>query len=255
MRNRADALRSATADLVRSRVDLIVATGTQAARAALSATSTIPVVFVSGDPVAAGLVTSLSRPGANATGVSSQTTDLMAKRLQLLQQIAPRIRRVSLLVNPGNPLHAAILEETEKAARTLHMHIVPLDARNADELDAALRGIRRTAGDAFIVSSDTSFRVSKGKIAGAIRKAKVPALVSTKEYQDDGVLMSYGPSLNWMAHRAATYVDKILKGARPGDIPVEQTSKFELIIDLRVAHELSLKVPQELLLRADEVIR
>ena len=250
-----DALRAAATDLVRLRVDLIVAVGTQAARAALSATSTIPVVFQSGDPVASGLVANLARPGANATGVSTQTTELMGKRLELLQQFAPRIRRVILLVNPDSPLHAAVLSETQKVASTLRIHIVTLKARNADELDAALRGIRRTSGDAFIVSSDVFFIANKAKIADAIRKAKLPALVPTRDYHGDGVLMSYGPSLRWGAHRAAAYVDKILKGARPGDLPVEQYSKFELIIDLRAAHELGLKVPQELLLRADEVIR
>ncbi len=251
----ADALRSAATDLVQLKVDLIVATGTQAARAALSATSTIPVVFISGDPVAAGLVPSLARPGANGTGVSSLTTELMAKRLQLLQQIAPRIRRVILLVNPDSPLHAAVLEETQKVGRKLRMRIVALNARNADELDAALSRIQRGAGDAFIVSSDIFFIVNKDKIAAAIRKARLPAIVPTKDYQGDGVLMSYGSSVSWMAHRAAAYVDKILKGAKPGDLPVEQSPKLELIIDLRAAHKLGLKVPQELLLRADEVIR
>jgi putative ABC transport system substrate-binding protein len=251
----ADALRSATADLVRSRVDLIVATGTQAARAALSATSTIPVVFVSGDPVAAGLVPSLARPGGNGTGVSSLTTDLMAKRLQLLQQIAPRTRRVILLVNPDNPMHAAVVEETERVARALRMHIVPLNARNADELGVALGGIQHSAGDAFIVGSDVFFIARKDQIGKAVRKARLPAIVPTKDYQGKGVLMSYGTSLNWMTHRAATYVDKILKGAKPADLPVEQSPKFELVIDLQVARELGLKVPQDLQLRADELIR
>jgi putative ABC transport system substrate-binding protein len=250
-----DALQSAAADLVRSGVDVIVAVGTQAARAALSATSTIPVVFLSGDPVASGLAASLARPGANATGVSTQTTELMAKRLELLRQIVPRIRRANLLVNPDNPLHAAVLDETRKVARTLRIDIIPLNARNADELDAALRGIRRNGADAFIVTSDTFFRVSKDKIGNAVRKAKLPTLVPTKDYQGDGVLMSYGPSLSWGAHRAAAYVDKILKGARPAELPIEQVSKFELVIDLRAAHELGIKVPQELLVRADEVIR
>ena len=250
-----DALRSASADLVRSRVDLIVAVGTQAARAAVSATSTIPVVFQSGDPVASGLVASLARPGANATGVSTQTTELMGKRLELLMKFAPRIRRVILLVNPESTLYTAILSETQKVALTLRIHIVVLNARNADELDEALRGLQRKWGDAFIVSSDIFFIANKAKIADAIRKAKLPALVPTRDYHGDGVLMSYGPSLHWGAHRAAAYVDKILKGARPADLPVEQHSRFELIIDLRAAHELGLKVPQELLLRADEVIR
>jgi len=250
-----DVLQAAAADLVRLRVDVIVTNGTQAGRAALSATSTIPVVILSGDPVGGGLVTNLAHPGGNATGVSSQTTDLMAKRLQLLMQIAPRTRRASLLLNPDNRLHEAILEEAQKVARTLRIHVEPLDARNATELDAALLRIQQKLDDAFIVSSDVFFIVNKDKIADAVRKARLPALVPTKEYQGDGVLMSYGPSLKWTSRRAATYVDKILKGAKPGDLPIEQVSKFQLVIDLRAARELGIKVPQELLYRADEVIR
>ena len=250
-----EAIRSAVADLVRSRVDLIMALSTEAARAAVSATSTIPVVFVSGDPVAAGLATNLARPGANATGVSSQTADLMAKRLQLFQQIVPRARHVVLLVNPDYPVHAAIVRETQNAARTLRVHIETLSARNADELDAALRVIEHGASDALIVGSDVFFIVNKDKIAEAVRRAKLPTLVPTKDYRGEGMLISYGPSLKEMGRRAAAYVDRILRGAKPGDLPIEQGVKFELVIDLRVARELGLKVPQDLLLRADEVIR
>ena len=250
-----DSLRSAADDLVRLRVDLIVATGTQAASAALSATSTIPVVFVSADPLASGLVGSLAHPGANATGVSGQSADLMAKRLQLLRRIAPRTRHVTLLANPASPLHAAVLKETQKAGRRLHIDITPLGARHADELDAALHGLQRKEGGAFVVSSDVLFIVNKDRIAEAIRKARLPALVSTRDYQGDGVLMSYGPSLSWMLQRVAVYIDKILKGAKPGDLPIEQASKLELIIDLRAARKLGLKVPEDVLLSADEVIR
>jgi len=246
---------SGAADVIRSRVHLIVAIGTPAARAAMSATATIPIVFASGDPIVGGLVTNLAHPGANATGVSSLTTDLMAKRLQLLQQIAPRARRVILLVNRDNPLHPAIREETQKVAPTLGIQIVALDAGNQSRLDAALRGTQRSAGDALIVTSDGFFVSNRDKIAAAVRKAKLPALVPTKDYWSDGVLMSYGPSLKEMGRRAAAYVDKILKGAKTADLPIEQSSKFELRIDLRVARELDLKVPQDLLYRADEVIR
>jgi putative ABC transport system substrate-binding protein len=236
-------------------VDVIVAIGTPAARAALSATSTIPIVFVSGDPIVGGLVANLAHPGANATGVSSLTTDLMAKRLQLLQQIAPRARRVILLVNRDNPLHPAILEEIQKVAPTLGIQIVALDAGNPAKLDAALRASQRSTGDALIVSSDSFFVSNRDKIAAAVRNAKLPSLVPTKDYWGDGVLMSYGPSLKEMGRRAAAYVDKILKGAKTADLPIEQSTKFELRIDLRVARELDLKVPQDLLYRADEVIR
>jgi putative tryptophan/tyrosine transport system substrate-binding protein len=250
-----DALQSGAADLVHSRVDVIVAFGTPAARAALAATSTIPVVFVSGDPVGTGLAASLARPGANATGVSSLSSELMSKRLELLQKMAPRIRRVILLGNPSSPLHTGVLRETQTAARTLHLRIVTLDASNADEVDAALRGIQAGAADAFLVSSDVLFLANRAKLAGAVAKAKLPAIFPWVDYHDAGVLMSYGANLKEAGRQMAGYVDRILKGAKPGELPIEQMSKYELVIDLRVARAMSLKVSQHLLLSADEVIR
>jgi len=250
-----DALQSGAAELVRSRVDVIVAFGTAAAHAALSATSTIPVVFISGDPVGTGLAGSLARPGSNGTGVSSLSSELMSKRLELLQKVAPRIRRVILLGNPSSPLHTGVLRETQNAARTLHLRIVTLDARNADGLDAALRGIQRDAADAFIVSSDVLFLGNREKIATAVAKAKLPAIFPWPDYHDAGVLMSYGANLREAGRQMAGYVDRILKGAKPGELPIEQMSKYELVIDLRVARATGLKVPQELLLSADAVIR
>ena len=253
--NSAEEYQARASALVQSRVDVIVAIGTPAARAALSATSTIPVVFISGDPIGTGLAASLAHPGANATGVSSLTTDLMAKRLELLLQIAPRTRRVLLLLNPDNPLHSTLLEETQKVARTLRIHIVPLSARNPAELDAALGTIQRSAGEALVVTSEGVFITNRDKIADAARRTKLPTVVPTKDYWGDGVLMSYGPSVREMERRAAVYIDKILRGAKPADLPIEQGSKFDLRIDLHVARELGLKVPQDLLYRADEVIR
>jgi putative ABC transport system substrate-binding protein len=250
-----DVLQSAAMDLVRSRVDVIVAFGTQAARAALSATSTIPVVFISGDPVGTGLAASLARPGANATGVSSLSSELMSKRLELLQKIAPRIRRVILLGNPSSPLHAGVLRETQNAARTLHLRIVTLEASSPHEIDAALRAIPGEAADAFLVSSEVLFLANKAKIAEAITKAKLPAIFPWRDYQDAGALMSYGANLKQAGHQMAGYVDRILRGAKPGELPIEQMSKYELVIDLRVARAMGLKVPQDLLLRADEVLR
>ena len=180
--NSAEEYQARAAALVRSKVDVIVAIGTPAARAALSATSTIPVVFISGDPIGTGLAASLAHPGANATGVSSLTTDLMAKRLELLLQIAPRTRRVLLLLNPDNPLHSTVLEETEKVARTLRIHIEPLSARNPAELDAALSTIRRSPGEALVVTSEGIFVANRDKIADAARRTKLPTLVPTKDY-------------------------------------------------------------------------
>ena len=250
-----DGLQSAAADLVRSKVNLIVAFTTQAARAALSATSTIPVVFLSGDPVGTGLAASLAHPGANASGVSTLSTELMPKRLELLRQVAPQVRRVILLGNPSSPLQAGVLKEAHKAGEALRMQVVAVDARSAAELDAALRRLQHRAHDGFMVSSDLLFLTNRAKVAAAVAKAKLPGIFPWRDYHDVGVLMSYGASTREMGRRAAAYVDKILKGAKPADLPVEQSSKYELVIDLRVAHELGLKVPEILLQRADAVIR
>lgn len=250
-----DGLQSAAADLVRSKVNLIVAFTTQAARAALSATSTIPVVFLSGDPVGTGLAASLAHPGANASGVSTLSTELMPKRLELLRQVAPQVRRVILLGNPSSPLQAGVLKEAHKAGEALRMQVVAVDARNAAELDEALRRLQHRAHDGFMVSSDLLFLSNKAKVAAAVARAKLPGIFPWRDYHDVGVLMSYGASTREMGRRAAAYVDKILNGAKPAELPVEQSSKYELVIDLRVARELGLKVPQELLFRADEVIR
>ena len=179
----------------------------------------------------------------------------MAKRLELLLQIAPRTRGILLLLNPDNPLHSTVLEETQKVARTLRIHIVALSARNLAELDAALGAIQRGAGEALVVTSEGIFVANRDKIGDAARRTKLPTVVPTKDYWGEGVLMSYGPSVREMERRAAVYIDKILKGAKPADLPIEQGSKFDLRIDLRVARELGLKVPQDLLFRADEVIR
>ena len=242
------------AELVRAKPDLIVAFGTPAARAALDATTTIPVVFYVGDPVASGLAASLARPGANGTGVSVLSVELTAKRLDFLHQLVPKARRIVYLMNPSNPLTARLLEEAQEASRALGLQLEPVSARNVGEIDAALRKIRRSGADGLLVS-DMFFLVERVKIAQAVREARLPAVFAWKESQDDSVLMSYGPSLKEVARRVAIYVNRVLRGAKPSQLPIEQDSKYELIIDLRVARELGIKVPQELLYRADEVIR
>jgi putative ABC transport system substrate-binding protein len=233
--------RSLVADLAREKVDVIVVFNTVAARAALDATTTIPVVFLSNDPVASGLADSVARPGRNATGVSGLMADLTGKRLEFLQQLAPAARRIVCLVNSSNPSGLQQLDAAQKAARTLGLQLITLDAHNEGELDTALRALL--------------FYANKTKITQAIRKAGVAATFPYRDYHDGGALMSYGPSTKELARKMAVYVDKILKGARPGDLPIEQISVYELIVDLRVARELGLKVPQDLLMRADEVIR
>ncbi len=247
-------LRSLASELASAKVELIVAFGTPAARAVLQ-TTPVPVVFLAGDPVGTGLAASLARPGGQSTGVSMLNPELAGKRMQLLQQVAPGIRRIVFLMNSSNPLNVRMLEEAQTAARTLSVELVALDARNADEIDAALRAMPRGVADGVLVSPDPLFVKNTTKIAQAVRRAKLAALFPYKEYHDDGVLMSYGANRTEAARKLAVYVDKILKGAKPSELPIEQMSKYDLIIDLRVAREMGIKVPQDLLLRADEVIR
>jgi putative ABC transport system substrate-binding protein len=241
--------------LVHSKPELILALATTSARAAMQATRTIPIVFLSGDPVATGLAESLAKPGANATGVSAATPQLTAKRLELLHQVVPRARRVAFLVNASNAVLPAQFIEAQKAAHEFGLQLNTFDARNTGDLDAALRALQRSAPQAILVASDLGLLTEKANIASAIRKARVPAVFPWKEYHEHGALMSYGPDLKDALRQTASYVARILKGAKPGDLPIEQVSKFNLVIDLRVARELKLEVPQSLLLRANEIIQ
>ena len=248
-------LQSLAAELVRSKVDVIVTAGSPTARAVLAATTTVPLVFSAGDPVSTGLVKSLVKPGGNATGVSVLSTELMAKRVDLLHQIVPRVRRIVCLTNSSNPIGPLQLEEAQKAAHALGIQLIALDAGVEAELDRALQQLSRSSADGFLVSVDLFLMANKSKITRAVRKARLPAVYPYREYLGAGTLASYGPDLNETARKLAAYVDKILKGAKPGDLPIEQLSKYELVIDLRAARELNIKVPQELLYRADEIIR
>ena len=243
------------AELVRSKVAVIVAPNTSSARAAMEATRTIPIVFVSADPVATGLAKSMARPGGNATGVSAASPELVAKRLDLLHQILPHVRRIAFLRNPNNVSIALQFAEAQKAAHRLGLQLEAFDARDAAEIDTSLRAIQRSAPGAILVASDQWLLKEKARIASAIRKARIPAMFPWKEYHEDGALMSYGPDLKEMWRRTAFYVVRILKGANPAELPVEEVSKFDLVFDLRIARELKIQVPQELLYRADEVIR
>ena len=246
---------SLAAELVHSGVDLIVASGTPAALGAIQATTTVPIVFNAGDPVWSKLGVSLSRPGRNATGVSVLSTELYPKRLEYLHRLALRARRIAFLMNSANPMGTLQLEEVQKAARKLGVQIETFDARNIQELDGALQAMRASKPDAIVVGGDTIFQRAMIKIAEAVRTTKLPAIFPYREYHAPGALMSYGPSMKDVGRRIAVYVDKILKGAEPADLPIEQLSKYELIINLRIARELGIKIPPELLQRADEVIR
>lgn len=250
-----DDARPYATEFVRSKQDLILVLTTSAARAALGATSTTPIVFIAGDPVATGLVRSMARPGGNATGVSVVSPAMTAKRLDLLHQLIPHARRIAFLRNPSNANVPLQFTEAQKAAQQFGMRLETFDARNASEIDIAFRAIRRSAPDAILVASDLGLLTHNEKIASSMRKARIPAVFPWREYHQYGALMSYGPNLNDATRRVAAYVVKILKGAKPADLPVEEISKYDLIVDLRVAQALRIEVPQEILFRADEVIR
>jgi putative ABC transport system substrate-binding protein len=246
----------ATEGIIKTKVDVIVAAGTAAAYAAMQATASIPVVFASiGDPVGSGFAETLARPGRNGTGVSVVATELYPKRLEFLHQLAPKTRRVTYLLNSSNPLTARLLEETELAARTLGIRLQTMEARNARELDAVLRTLEKNPPEAILVGGDLLYLAHKGKVATAVRKARIPSVFPYPEYHEHGALMSYGPSQKEAGRLAAVYVDKILKGANPSELPIQQISEYELIVDLRLARELRIEVPRELLARANKVIQ
>jgi putative ABC transport system substrate-binding protein len=248
-------LKRAAAELMQAKVQVIVAFSTPTAKAMMAETS-VPVVFLAGgDPVAMGLVASLARPGGNATGIALQLSELTAKRIELLHQLVPKAKRIAVLVNTTNPVGKAQLEEAQKAASGLGLRVLPFHTRAAADLDEALHTITRNSVDAVLVTGDLFLFGNKAKIAKGMRAARLPAIYPNPLYHEDGVLMSYGPDVKAAANRLARYVDRILKGANPGDLPVEQASKHQLVIDLLIAGELKLQVPQGLLLRADEVIR
>jgi putative ABC transport system substrate-binding protein len=221
----------------------------------MSITSAIPVVFASGDPVAAGLAASLARPGRNGTGVSAVTPELSAKNLDLLHQIVPHLKRVAYLQGPVSPLHARHVNEMHAAAKTLRVELQVFSAHSADELDKSLKSIQAGRFDGLVVSSDLLTLTYGERIARAARRARLPAIYPWRDYHEHGALVSYGVSGRAVTQRMARYVDRILRGADPGDLPVEENSTFELVVDLREAAAIGVTVPQSILLRADEVIR
>ena len=208
-----------------------------------------------GDPVATGLAQSFARPGANATGVSMMSLELTAKRLDLLLQLAPNARRIATLQNLSNPSSARQMDPLHAVARATGVKLQVFNAGNSAEVDAQLHAIPWKEVDALLVGTDSLLLLEGAKVAQAVRSAKVPAIFPMSDYHVYGVLMSYGLNLKEVFRRAADYVDKILKGAKPGDLPIEQPTKFELVVNLKTAKALGLKIPDSILLRADEVIR
>jgi putative ABC transport system substrate-binding protein len=248
-------LPSLAAELVGLRPEVIIAIGTAAVRAAKTATQTIPIVFARiSDPVGLGFVAALARPGGNLTGVSLQMPDLAAKRLQLLITAVANAKRVGLLWDPRLLSGRPELEETERAARSLNLELIPMDVRGPDEFEPALRAMVEQRAGALIIVAAPIFREHEQRVIDLTTKARLPAMFSWAAAVRAGSLMSYGPDYAEQFRRAAAYVDKILKGAKPADLPVEQPTKFELAINVKTAQALGLTIPPLLLARADEVI-
>jgi putative ABC transport system substrate-binding protein len=241
--------------LVRLNVDIIMAAGTLGPLAAKRATSTIPVVMATaGDPVGSGLVTSLARPGGNVTGLSLMAPDLGGKRLELLKEVLPQVSRVGILWNAANPYSALVFNETESAAQMLGIQLQSIEVRSSDDFDSALTAATQHRAGALITVEDPLTVGHRKRIVDFAASNRLPAIYGLKEFVDAGGLISYGANLADLQRRAAGYVDKILKGAKPADLPVEQPTKFELVINLKTAEALGLTVPPSLLAIADEVI-
>ena len=244
-------------DLVRIKADVIVTAGTPGALAAKQATKTIPIVMtVAGDAVGTGLVASLARPGGNVTGSTTIVQELEGKRLELLKEVVPGLSRVATLTNPTNPVNPIVLKQTRLAASTLHLKLEPIvDVKTIAELEQAFATISSARPDGLILIADRFLLAERARIVAFAEKHRLPTMYPYGEMVRDGGLMSYAPSYPDLFRRAASYVDKILKGAKPAELPVEQPNKFELVINLNAARALGLTIPATLLRRADEIIR
>jgi putative ABC transport system substrate-binding protein len=254
---REDRLSALAAELVRLGVDVIVTQGTLATLVARRTTTTTPIVFaVAGDPLGAGLVANLARPGGNVTGLAVMGSEMAAKRLELLREAVPGMARIAVLWNPGNPSSTPELRETETAARGLGMQVQSVEVRDAHMLDRAFTAVARERAKAIVVLSDSMLFGQRRQIADLAAQKRLPGIAWTREFAENGgLLMVYGPDVAEMHRRAAAYVDRIFRGANPADLPVEQPTKFELLINLKTAKALGLKIPQSLLGRADQVIQ
>jgi putative tryptophan/tyrosine transport system substrate-binding protein len=242
-------------DLVGLNVDVILAWGTDAVLAAKQATTTIPIVMVAvGDPIGSGIVTNLARPGANVTGCSLRAAELEAKRLQLLKDVVPGLSRVAILFNPTNHYMPFALQSARKGARLLHVSLAVYEVHDTTTLDAAFVTLTKDRPDAFLVPADTFLVSQRSRIAQFAIENKLPSVYTFREYIEAGGLIAYTPNYNDLFRRAASYVDKILKGAKPGDLPIEQPRGFHLFINLKTARALGLTVPPRLVAAADEVI-
>jgi len=250
------ALETNAEDLARLKVDAIVAAADPAVEAARRATSTIPIVMVAvGDAVGAGFVSSMARPGGNITGIGALSVDLSGKRLELLKQILPRASRLAILWNPANPAGILGFRETEAAARRLGVTLQSLPVRRQEEIGPAFAAMVHERTDGFVLVTDPLTWATRREIVQLATKNRLPAVYELREYVDDGGLASYGPSLVALSRRAAFYVDRILRGAKPADLPVEQPSQLELVVSLKAAQALAIAIPQTVSVRADHVVQ
>jgi ABC-type uncharacterized transport system substrate-binding protein len=241
------------AEFVRLRVDVVVTVGS-AVPIVRQATAVIPIVFAVGiDPVGSGLVASLAQPGGNVTGLSIQANELVGKRIELARELVPQLRRLAIMFNIGNVQPVLEMGETQAAARMLGLEVIPLVIQKAEDIPSAVQGLK-TRADAVYVAVDQLMVATQTTIVTSAIRAEMPTIFSTRDFVKAGALLSYGPSYTERFRRAADYVDKILRGTKPGDIPVEQPTKFELVINMKMARTLGLTVPPALLGRADEVI-
>jgi putative tryptophan/tyrosine transport system substrate-binding protein len=250
-----DRLPALVAELIQANVDIVVTQGSEPVQAARKATDTIPIVMAAvGDAVGAGFVASLARRGANVTGLTLVATEQVAKRLELLKEILPRLARVAVLWNSNNPSHPLQLREVERAAPVLGIQLESLPVTDADDLEKAVEAAAHAGAEALITSDDFLIVGHRARIVDFAMRRRLPVMGEFKPFATAGALMSYAPDQVDMWRRAAGYVDRILKGAKPADLPVEQPIKFELIVNLRSAKALGLDVPPTLIARADEVI-
>jgi putative tryptophan/tyrosine transport system substrate-binding protein len=251
-----DRLPDLAAELVRLKVDAIVTAGAASTRPAKAATVTIPIVMaLDNDPVGSGFVASLARPGGNITGLSQMAPELAGKRLELLKEVVPRLLRVAVLGEFKNPGNAQALKATELAAVAFGLQLQSLDVRSPKDIETAFREASKGRADAALVLGGPITTAQQGHIVELATKNRLPVIYPQSDYMDAGGLMFYGPSISDLYRRAAVFVDKILKGAKPADLPVEQPTKFEFIINLKAAKQIGLTIPPNVLVRADKVIR
>jgi putative ABC transport system substrate-binding protein len=250
-----DLLPALATELVRLKPAVIVADATAAARAAKHATERIPIVMIAGDPVRTGLIASLARPGGNVTGIAVMSPELAVKRLELLKEAVPRLSRAAVVWNPANPFHPPILKELAALGPSLHVALEFVELRDPDELETVFASMIKRRAEALYVVEDPMLSSHRTRIIAAAARHRLPVTHMFAEWAEAGALMSYGPDSIDLWRRAAVYVHRILSGANPADLPVEQPTKFELVINLKTAKALGLTIPQSVLVRADEVIR